>query len=128
LCANPEHDVDKIDFEINEEGEELGPVILSQIVNDQGKVVAQLCISSGNDGQKRGEVYIMNGSQLDENGWHGEPFQSLTFEDFHKILSPEQIKERKEKIEKSYRLHQQKELIEKQKRLSRRFGICQRAG
>lgn len=102
-CMNAKHDVDRIDFEVDEEGNEIGPVILSQIVTDQGKIVAQLRVSHG-EGRKhyrryRGDVYIVSGFDIGENGWQGEPFEALKFEDFGRILTQEQIEERKRRLE-----------------------------
>ncbi len=102
-CSNSEHDVERVDFEFNEEGEEIGPVILSQIITDQGKIVAQLRVSHG-EGKKPyrrycGDVYIMRGSDIEENGWQGELFESLKFEDFNKILTMEQAEEKRARLE-----------------------------
>ncbi|MFN7088523.1 MAG: hypothetical protein ACK4NX_01700 [Candidatus Paceibacteria bacterium] len=102
-CTNSEHNADRIDFEIDEDGNEVGPAVLSQIVTDQGKIVAQLRVSHGEGGRRyrryRGDVYVVSGSDIGENAWQGEPFESLKFEDFSKILTPEQVEKRKAQIE-----------------------------
>ena len=102
-CTNAEHKPEEIDFELDEEGYEIGPVVLSQIITDKGEIVAQLRVSDGGRGYYRGDVYIVSGSDLRENAWQGEPFESLRFEDFKKILSPDQAKERKARLEERER-------------------------
>jgi hypothetical protein len=39
-------------------------------------------------------VYLVKGSDIEEHSWQGEPFESLKFEDFGKILTPEQVEEK----------------------------------
>ena len=101
-CTNSEHDAERIDFALDEEGNETGPAILSQISTDQGKIVAQLRVSHGESRRRyqryRGDVYLVMGSDI-ENGWQGEPFESLKFENFNKILTPEQVEEKRTKLE-----------------------------
>jgi HrpA-like RNA helicase len=102
-CSDSQHDAESIDFGIDAQGQESGPAILSQIITDQGKIAAQLRVSHG-EGRKqyrryRGDVYLVGGSDIRENGWQGEPFISLTFEDFGKILAPDQVAERKARLE-----------------------------
>jgi HrpA-like RNA helicase len=101
-CTNSEHDPERIDFASDENGNETGPVILSQIITDQGKIVAQLRVSHGEgrgrNRRYRGEVYLVRGPGI-ENGWWGGLFESLKFEDFGKILTPEQAKSKKAKME-----------------------------
>jgi len=107
LCSRPlengecitEHDPERIDFELDEDGNETGPVILSQISTDQEKIVAQLRVSHGEGRRRyRGDVYLVRGSDI-ENGWQGEPFETLKFENFNKTLTPEQVEEKKAKLE-----------------------------
>jgi stress response protein YsnF len=90
-----------IDFPTDEKGNEIEPAILSQIVTDKGEIVAQLCVSHEDRPPRfyRGDVYVRMGSEVD-GGWQGEPFESLTFQDFGKILTPEQAQRRKEEREK----------------------------
>jgi len=111
-CTNSEHDLERVDFAFDENGNETGPVILSQIITDQGKIVAQLRVSHGEGRGRyrryRGDVYLVKGSDI-ENGWQGEPFESLKFEDFGKILTPEQAKSKKAKLEA---MRQEKERAE----------------
>jgi HrpA-like RNA helicase len=101
MCINSEHNPDLIDFPTDEKGNEIGPAILSQIVTDKGEIVAQLCVSHEDRPPRfyRGDVYVRMGSEVD-GGWQGEPFKSLTFQDFGKILTPEQAQRRKEEREK----------------------------
>ncbi len=103
-CTNAEHDAEKIDYNLDEEGYEDGPAILSQILTDQKKIVAELRCSHGEAGRRRsshyrGDIYVVTGSETGENAWLGEPFESLEFEDFGKILTPEQIEARKDALE-----------------------------
>jgi hypothetical protein len=102
-CANSEHGPERIDFAFDEDGDETGPAILSQISTDQGKIVAQLRVSHGEGSRRyrryRGDVYLVRGSDIGENGWQGEPFESLKFENFNKILTPEQVEEKRTKLE-----------------------------
>lgn len=97
-CTNYEHNPERIDFPIDEEGNKIGPAILSQISTEQGKVIAQLRVSHGEGRGRyrryRGEVYLARGFDV-ENGWEGEPFESLKFEDFGRVLTPQQIEEKK---------------------------------
>jgi len=44
-------------------------------------------------------VYLVKGSDIEEHSWQGEPFESLKFEDFGKILTPEQVEEKRAKLE-----------------------------
>jgi hypothetical protein len=101
-CTNSEHDPERIDFAFDEDGNEIGPAILSQISTDQEKIVAQLRVSHGEGRRRyqryRGDVYLVRGSDI-ENGWQGEPFESLKFENFNKILTPEQVEEKRTKLE-----------------------------
>ena len=100
-CVNSEHDAERIDFEIDEEGDEIGPAILSQISTDQGKIVAQLRVSNGGGRthRYRGDVYVVKYPDIKENAWESEPFESLQFEDFGRILTPDQVEEKKKKLE-----------------------------
>jgi len=112
-CTNSEHDPERIDFAFDEDGNETGPVILSQISTDQEKIVAQLRASHGEGRRRyqryRGDVYLVRGSDIEENGWQGEPFKSLKFEDFGRILTPEQAESKKAKLEA---MRQEKERAE----------------
>jgi len=109
-CSNAEHNPERIDFPLDEDGNETGPAILSQIITDQNKIVAQLCVSEGDSRGKhshyRGDVYLVKGFDIEENGWQGEPFQSLQFEDFGRILSDQQLQAKEIRLEK---IRQEKE-------------------
>jgi hypothetical protein len=102
-CSNSEHNAERIDYPFDEEGNETGPAILSQIVTDQGKIVAQLRCSHGEGRRRyrryRGDIYVVSGSDIEENAWQGEPFESLRFEDFKAILTAEEVEKRKTELE-----------------------------
>jgi HrpA-like RNA helicase len=114
-CANLTHNLELIDFETDEEGNEIGPAILSQIETDQETIIAQLRVSHGERKRRsehyRGEVYLVKGSEIEENGWQGEPFESLKFKDFNKILTPAQAEARKTKIEAKRREKERQEIL-----------------
>jgi hypothetical protein len=112
-CTNPKHDAERIDFKLDEEGYETGPAVLSQIITDQEKIVAQLRASHGERSYYRGDIYVVENTDIEENAWGGEPFESLKFEDFNKILTPEQARERKAKLEA---LQREREFAETRKR------------
>lgn len=102
-CTNSEHDAERIDFELDNEGQESGPAILSQITTDQNKIIAQMRVSHGEGRRKyrryRGDVYVVHGLDLEGDGWQGEPFESLKFEDFGKVLAPGQVEEKRARLE-----------------------------
>ena len=100
-CRNfDQHDISLIDFDVDDEGYEISPVILSQIVTDKGEIIAQMLANL------RGYIYVIRWNDIRENGWREEPFESLKIENFNRILTPEQAKERKEKL---FKLRQEKE-------------------
>jgi len=109
-CANPKHNVDLIDFEIDEDGYRKSPALLSEIITDKGKIVAQLWVSDGNDMEYYyGDVYLLKSNAITKNAWRGEPFESLEFKDYNRILTLEQAKKRNKRIEE---IRKKKELAE----------------
>ena len=106
-CDNFQHNLDLIDFEVDEEGrikEEIVP--LAELKTDQEKVVAQLF---GVYDYYRGKDFPNGGVVLEtweksdfktSEMWSGEPFKELKYQDFHKILSLEEAQKRKKKIER----------------------------
>lgn len=101
-CNSSEHNADRINYDLDEDGNEIGPAILSQIITNQKKVIAQLRAGTGKgrlSDYYRGDIYLVRGSGIGENAWRGESFESLEFEDFKKILTPEGIEEKTGRIE-----------------------------
>jgi len=90
LCTDSRHNLDRIRFEMDAQGNRKKPALLSQIVTDNGKIVAQLYCSNGRDKYYPGHIYLLRGEQILVNGWRGEPFEELRYEDFNKIISEEE--------------------------------------
>lgn len=116
-CTNPEHNVEKIDFEVDKDGYKIGPVMLSQISTEKEKIIAQLWASYGERTRDfrrhQGDIYFVKGSSIKENGWQGEPFKSFKFEDFNKILTLDEIEEKRTKLKV---LQKEKKEIENRER------------
>lgn len=114
ICANSTHNAELIDFEMDGEYE-TGPAILSQLVTEQGKIIAQLYCSAGT-GRKyyKGDVYLETGSDIDnDNIWQGEPFESVKFEDLKRILTLDQMEERRKRLEEQRLQRERKEIFKK---------------
>ncbi|MCD6232984.1 hypothetical protein J7J81_01190 [bacterium] len=88
------HELERIEFpEYDEEGYPIEAAVLSQIVTDTGKVVAELRCSCGSRRREVGEIYLLTDYDLDDSRWtEGEIFDSLEFKDFKRILNPEAVK------------------------------------
>lgn len=98
-CLNSEHDTERIDYPADADGYPTGPAVLSQLSTEQRKIVAQLLVSAGTgrgrNARYKGDVYLLLERDFGEEGWKGEPFEELQFEDFHTIMTPEESEQRK---------------------------------
>lgn len=109
-CANFEHRTELIDFERDEDGREIGSVVLSQLVTDEGKVVAQLRCSAGERKRYLGDIYLVTSSlDLGEGRWRGEPFEDLRFEDLGRMLTSEQAEAKQRLREEELRRREQEQ-------------------
>lgn len=98
-CTNQKHDAGRIVFEIDKDGKISQPVILSQLATEREKIVLQMRCSAGTKKYNRGDIYLYSGPAIpDQDKWKGESFTELKYKDFGKILSPEEAREKEEKV------------------------------
>jgi hypothetical protein len=103
-CRSNNHQIETVQFDTNEYGREISPALLSQIkvVTEEGdKIVARLMCSAGTGRRYfKGNVYLEKGSNLEYyERWDGQP-GDVVFEDFGRIMTPE---EKRSKLEESQR-------------------------
>jgi|GEM_PF-971033 len=111
VCNNYGHDLSRIDFQLDDNDNPVESAILSQIIDNNGRIIAQLKCNGGSTRRRGyGEVYLVRGGHIRENGWGGEPFDSLSFQDFEKILTLDQAKAKEEERKKEREARHQEEM------------------
>jgi hypothetical protein len=90
------HDIGRFDFEINDNNNRVGPLILSEIKTDKGLIVSRMMVSDDYDrSRKLGEIYLLFDRDTGDNGWNFKPFEKLEYIDYEKILPFKESKDKK---------------------------------
>lgn len=71
-----------VDFPMDEDGEDEEFVVLSRLLTDTNKIIAEHIYGGSNS-----QSYIEKPDRYNENGWQGEPFDTVVFEDYGRILT-----------------------------------------
>lgn len=91
-CSSSSHNTDLIKWNVDEDGNNIGPAKLSQIEIPEGKIAVALFCSLGTKKHPKGEVYLVTGEPLGEGRWQNEPFaDDPIFKDSKKIMTPDQV-------------------------------------
>lgn len=86
-------DIDDILASQNSETSSKDSVVLSQLITDQGAIIAQLKVGLRRKKRsfEQGTVFLVTDDEIEGQRWLGDPFESVKFEDLGRVLTEDQL-------------------------------------